>query len=1052
MNKQVHLPMLPRKRCLLLFICFLSISTLIWAEPSSIKDISVERDVLSISGTVTDLNSGEALIGVSILVKGTGTGTITDIEGNYQIEVDEGQTLVFTYTGYAAQEIIVGQNPIIDVALSASVAELNEVVVVGYGVQRKRDVTGAIVSVDEEQLAQRTPVNVFEAIQGQMAGIQINTGSGAPGENGVIRIRGASTFNAGTSPLFILDGQPVDNIDNINPNDIKSIEVLKDGASAAIYGSRSANGVIIVTTKSGQSGKTSITANYVRSYNTLRKMPVANAQERLLYDLLRGTQKNTLVDTLNQMWQINNDFQDIFYRNAIRDQVNVSISSGSDKTKFYWNSAFLNQQGVLPSQKFQRYNTRVNIDHEFNDRIRMGIRLQASYGETFNVDPQSEANWYGATIIKAAYSPYINPDGTFLTNITSFRGRNNLLDVMDRLEDRRRSINGSIFQYLEFDLIDNLKYRANFGVDGEIIRNSLFAPEAIGGQNENIDASFFTAFDYNWIHESILTYDKELGDHRITALAGFSAQRWSRPEEQIQAMLANNLIPTLNNVAGAFDAAETFTVDQEDSALASVFGRITYNYNNKYSINASLRRDGSSRFGPGNRWGSFPAVSVFWRASEEPFLQGLTLFDDIKLRASYAITGNERINNRDFDALLSIGNFYQGLNGVGLSNQLANPAIAWEETQQTNFGVDLGVLGNRITISLDYYIKQTTELLANLPLPAQTGFNQARINLGEIENKGFEVSFQATVLNLKDFRWNTNFNFSTNTNQITDIAGGVPIITRNHITEIGQSLGNFFGYQIAGIFPYDESNAFTPDGQQLTPNFDGSGNFTNYTLNGSTYSGEVNQITVGGTTSGGGDYHYIDQDNNFSIDGDDRVVLGNAYPRYFGGWRNDLTYKGFSFSFLFDYQFDVEIFNNFHQTMSNFTLNSWTPIPFIILNTYEGPGDETALFPNGRRSQNLLGTGAPTSYWIEEADFIKLRNIKLSYNFSNRIMEKIGLAGLTIFGSINNALVWTNYTGFDPEVNSVNNNGIGNNALTPGVDNARYPRGREFIFGANINF
>lgn len=1010
------------------------------------ENLEQEKGFASITGQVTDAATGDPLIGVSVVIKGTSTGTITDIDGNYLIEADEGQILVFSYIGYANLEQAVGTSTTMNVALQASASELDEIVVVGYGIQQKRDVTGAIASVDAEQLSQRSPANVFEAIQGQMAGIQINTGSGAPGETGVIRIRGASTFNAGSSPLFILDGQPVDNIDNINPDDIKSIEVLKDGASAAIYGSRSANGVIIVTTKSGVVGKTSISVNYLRSYNTLRKMPVANAQERLLYDLLRNTQKNTLVDTLNQMWLINNDFQDIFYRTAIKDQANLSISSGSEKTKFYWNSGFLNQQGVLPSQKFQRFNTRVNIDHEFTDRIRMGVRLQASYGETFNIDPSSEGEWYGATIIKAAYSPYINPDGSYLTNITSFRGRNNLLDVMDRLEDRRRTITSSLFQYVEFDLIKDLSYRANFGVNGEILRNTFFEPEAIGGQNNNIDASFFSAFAYNWIHESFFTYEKDFGDHNLSLLAGFSAQKWARPQEQIQGMLANSLIPTLNNVAGVFDAANTFTTDERDHALASLFGRIGYSYRDRYLLSATIRRDGSSRFGPGNRWGNFPSLSVGWRLSSESFMQNQKLFDDIKLRASYAITGNERINNRDFDALLSIGNFYQGLNGVGLSNQLANPGIAWEETEQTNFGIDLGLFRSRVSVTVDYYIKRTTDLLANLPLAAQTGFSQARINLGEVENKGLEISLQANVLRLGDFRWNTNFNFATNVNKVINIAGGVPITSRNHRTEEGQPLGNFYGYQIVGIFAYDESNAFTPDGTQLTPNFDGNGNFTNYTLNGSVYAGEINQLRVGGNISGGGDYHYVDLDNNFQINGDDRTVLGNSYPRYFGGWRNEFTYKGFSFSFLFDYQFDVEVFNNFHQTMSNFTLNSWTPIPYIILNTYEGPGDDTALFPNGRRSQNLLGTGAPTSYWVEEADFIKLRNIKLTYNLQDRFLDRIGFAGLTLFASVNNALVWTNYTGFDPEVTT------GENSLTPGIDNARYPRGREFILGANFNF
>ena len=310
-----------------------------------------------------------------------------------------------------------------------------------------------------------------------------------------------------------------------------------------------------------------------------------------------------------------------------------------------------------------------------------------------------------------------------------------------------------------------------------------------------------------------------------------------------------------------------------------------------------------------------------------------------------------------------------------------------------------------------------------------------------------EIAINATPIAIGDFSWQTDFNLAINENTVRDLAGGVPIVTRNHITQTGDPLGSFYGYKINGIFAYDQSNAFTPDGTQLTPNFDGSGTFTNYTLNGATYTGTVEQIRVGGNVSRGGDYHYQDSDGNFSIDGNDRKILGNPYPKYYGGWRNQFTYKNLSFSFLFDYQFDVEVYNDFYQTMSNFTLNSWTPVPYIINNVYEGPGDTTAIFPNNARSQNLLGTSAPTSYWVENADFIKLRNIKLAYDLPTKMIGKLGVERFTIFGSVNNAFVWTNYKGFDPEVTGGNAN-----ALNSGVDPGRYPRGREFLFGINLNF
>ncbi len=1005
-------------------------------------------DQQTVTGNVTS-NTGEILPGVSIIKKGTTIGTVTNFDGQFSINATNGDVLIFSYLGYLDKEVVVNSTTL-NVVLEPDVQELNSVVVIGYGSQRKRDVTGAIASVGVEEIDQRNPANIFEAIQGQLAGVQLNTGSGAPGSGASIRIRGTSTINGGTNPLYVLDGQPVDNIDNINPNDIASIEILKDGASAAIYGSRSANGVVLVTTKSGKTGKTNINVNYVKSFTKLRTVPVANAQERLKYDLLRNTQRNTLVDSLNQMWQNNFNFQDIFFRTAARDQINVSLSSGSEKTKFYWNTGAIIQDAVTPNSYFKRFNTRINIDHDFSSKIRLGARMGMSYEESKNIDESRETNTISATLIKAAYSPYINPDGTYLTSITSFRGRANLLDEFARMDVRNRNLRGNFFTYLEFDLFDGLKFRTNNGIDFNYVRNTEFFPEAVGGQNENVDASFASALAYNWIHESFFNYNKTFGDkHVVTGLLGFSAQQWARPNERIEGQLANGLIPTLNNLGGleSIDLGNTFTQDQNDHALASFFGRATYAYDDKYLLATTYRRDGSSRFGTQNRWGGFPSISLGWRFSSESFMKNVSFINDAKLRFSSAITGNERINNRDFDFLLSNSNFYQGLNGVGFTNQLGNPAIQWEETQQTNFGLDMSFLKRKINLTVDYYTKKTSRLLANLPLPALTGFGQTRVNIGDVQNKGLEIAINATPIATKDFSWTTDFNIAINENEVLDLAGGVPITSRDHITQVGDPLGSFFGYEIVGIFPYDESNAFTPEGVQLTPNFDGNGNFTNYTLDGQTYIGTVEQISVGGNVSGGGDYHYLDSDGNFNINGDDRKILGNPYPKYYGGWRNQFTYKNFTFSFLFDYQFDAEVYNHFYQTMSNFTLNSWTPVPYIINNVYEGPGDTTALFPDGRRSQNLLGTSAPTSYWVEEADFIKLRNIKLAYDLPSDFAKKLGMQRFSIFGSVNNAFVWTNYLGFDPEVTGGNAN-----ALNSGVDPGRYPRGREFLLGINVNF
>jgi len=977
-----------------------------------------------VTGKVTDQETGEPIVGASVLVKGTTNGTITDLDGNYRLDVPDDAVVTFSYVGYESVEEVVAGRSVINVSLAVSISELDQIVVVGYGTQRKSDVTGAIASVDEEQLNQRVPATVWESVQGQMAGVQVNTGSGTPGEGAAIRIRGTSTFNAGTDPLYVVDGQPVNNIDDLNPNDIKSIEVLKDGASAAIYGSRSANGVVLITTKMGEAGQNNINVSYVRSWGEVRNMPQANAQERFLYDQLRGQTTrgapngtDMFLDSLNTMYNRNNYWIDVFYRTAVRDQLNVSVSSGTDRTKFYSNIGYLRQEGIAPNSGYNRFNARINIDHSFNDRVKTGIRMGMSYGNLHNFIEGDEQNGISSVLIKGAYSSYLEPDGSFQVNNNSVRGRENILYLYSVLDDNQRNLKGNYFQFLEVGIVEGLKYRANFGVEFDYLRHSNFEPEFVGSQTDQVSAFFFSSLDYNWIHESILSYDREFGDHTISAIAGFSAQKWGRPEERIEGNLANSLIPTLNNFDGleAVDLANTFTRDQNNHSLASVFARANYSYKDKYLASATIRRDGSSRFGPENRWGTFPSVSFGWRFSEEAFLQGQSFLDNGKIRLGFATTGNERINNRDFDFLLDIGNFYNGQNGVGLSNQLGNTDIQWEETDQFNIGLDLGFIDGRVNMTLDWYQKNTSKLLANRPLPPQTGFEETRVNLGDVKNSGIEMGIQAVPVDLGDFRWETNFNLTYNQNEVTSLAGDVSIITRDHLTEIGEPLGNFYGYQINGIYPSDAANT---DG-----------------------------VTANGITLGAGDYIWQDTDGNGSINGDDRVILGNAYPKFYGGWRNQVSYKNFTFSFLFDYQFDVEVYNHFYQTMINFTLNSWTPWPNVINNTFEGEGDDTALFPDERRAQNTLGTSAPTSYSVQDASFIKLRNVKLSYNLPANLLGKIGVDGTTVYVALNNALTWTNYLGWDPEVSQSDAN-----ALNAGRDNGRYPRQRELLLGINVNF
>ncbi len=1017
------------------------------------------QETTSLVKGIVQTDNDAPLTGVSVFIRNTKNnftaGASTDSSGIFTFSrVPSGGPYSFTFSavGYETQTLA-GYNIKNDITLSlvvkmkASAATLDQVVVIGYGTSKRRNVTGAVVSVNEREISQRSPTNAFEAIQGQMAGVQITTSSGAPGDNAALRIRGVSTFDAGANPLYIVDGQPFDNIDNLNPNDINSIEVLKDGSSAAIYGSKSANGVVIITTKSARKGESKVNVSYLRSYTKARIMPVATTNDRLKFEKFHGIIGDRAdVDTFNQQFYNNNNFQELMYRTAVRDQFNIGVIAGSDKTKIYWNTGFLNQQGVIRTTEFMRINSRLNVDHIINSRITMGVRTGLSYDVQQNIDQRFEADLIGVLLTKAPFSTIYDIDGSFLINNDSYRGRENPLMEYSLMDVKKRNIRGNLFNYLEVKILKDLKYRANLGVDFNYERNTEFFPGFVRSGSERIQSNFYSSLGWNWIHESFFNYDKTFGDHEISAVAGFSAQKWGQPEERISGLLANTLVPTLNNATEIL-ITNTNTLNEDNHSLASVFGRLSYNYKNKYLLSGTIRRDGSSRFGPENKWGNFPSISGGWRFSDEPFMQKIRFIHDAKLRAGFAVTGNERIGNQDYAVQLTTGNFYNGINGVGLSSRLANAAIKWEETKQSNIGLDLSVLKGKLTFNVDYYIKNTVDLLANQPLDAATGLRDIRVNLGNLRNRGFEFAVQATPYNRRGLTWRTNFNFSTNTNEVSRLASGVPIVTSSHITKEGSSLGSFYGYTILGVFAYDQSNAFTPDARQLTPTFDPAGTFINYTLDGKVYSGEVKKITVVGQTPKGGDFYWKDNNGDFRIDELDREILGNPYPKYFGGFRNEISYKNFSFSFLFDYQFDVKVYNTFMQELSQLRQNAPTPPKYVLDHLWKGPGDTDARFPGGsRRIQNQLGTNAPTSYWVEDADFIKLRNIKLSYNLPVNVGKRFGVTEMSVYGSVNNALVWTSYRGFDPEVN------VAGSVLSAGVDNARYPRGREFIFGINVNF
>ncbi len=1014
------------------------------------SSLSVFSQGSIISGTITSSN-GQGLPGANIVQKGTVNGTVTDFDGNYNLTLLDGEQsiLVFSYIGFQSQEQNVGITNRVDVTLIEDSESLADVVVIGYGTTDRKNILGSVSSVKEEEVSQITPVNTFDAIQGRLAGVQIAS-NGGPGQTSDIKIRGTSTFNGGTGPLYVVDGQQLEDIDNLDPNDIASLEVLKDGASAAIYGSKSANGVIIITTKSGKTGKFNVTANQSTTLSFVNRfIPVSNTRERVLFEQRRANESGTGVDadSLSTLYQQTNDLQKLITRAAIRNQTNIALSGGSDKIKFYWNNGFLNEEGVVINTFFKRVTTNLKLNTQFNDKLSSSTIINGSYDERNGLNENSVL---GQLSQRPAYLPVYNSDGSLFPE--AFGRQNPVAEALKtKLQDR--NFRSRMFNELKYQITPSLSFKTTLGLNFRLRRRNNFNPTIVLKVGTPPTASERTSLDYDIQQENFFNYEKNFGYHNLSGLLGMQTQKWRNEFSEINALeLASDEVETLNN-SQLLNSTRTFT-DATRHSLLSYFGRIAYDYKGKYLLAGTLRRDGSSRFGENTKFGNFPSASVGWRASSEKFMKPLAkVVSDLKFRAGYAITGNERIGNYESLYLFRPGFFYDGINGSA-PVQLANNELSWESTTQINGGVDLSLFNGRLDITADYYEKTTDDLLYDVPLPEETGFTSIRQNIGSVENKGYELFISGSPIKTDNFEWFTSFNIAYNENTVIELENPEGFDTNQFRIEEGQPLGNIIGFTNLGVFAYDESNAFTPaanGAQQLTlqTNPDGSivtvNGAPSYTLNGNPYTGPIERLTVNGSPIGGGDIIWKDLNGDLNIDSvNDREVIGNGLPEFYGGLFNELKYKNFSFSFLFDYSFGNDIYRRYDFTR-NHNSSGATPSPERINNAWVKPGD-IAEFPTllDGRAQNRIGV---SSQYLSSGDFVKLRNIRMNYTFPKDFLKKISwLNAFSVNMSVNNLATWTRYTGYNPEL------GSRGNALEPGIDNLRYPSKTDIIFGVRAKF
>jgi TonB-dependent starch-binding outer membrane protein SusC len=1012
-----------------------------------------------VSGVVRDIK-GSGVEGVTVTVKGTSTGTSTDAEGRYSVTVQNGQSvLVFSSTGYITKEEIVGSRSSIDISLNQSASNLDEIIVIGYGTQRKRDVTGAITSVNSKQIEERQAVNLADALQGQAAGLLVINASGEPGAESSITIRGGSTFSsAGNSPLYVVDGVVGANANSLNPNDIQSIEVLKDAASSAIYGSRAANGVIIITTKRGQEGKPRIDARYLRTWGSMaHKLRQANASEVRLFRQKQSPNSSsagTSSDSLNPGFNADNDYQAALTRIAKKDQIDLSVSGGSKNINYYNNIRFVSDRGLILNSWAKQVQLRSNIDFKPSESFRYSARFQFGYRKRNDIN---EGNTINQTFQRPTNFTLYYPDGS-LTGYVS--GRRNPLSVALYEVNEDDRYDAQLFNEIQYSIFKSLKFTTNFTYKFEQGHDVGFSPKILSSNNplaNNGSEGFSRSTE--WQFQSYLNYDKSFGgDHRVNGLLGFSAEKAQNNSTSTSARnYANETIIAVNSAQVILPAS----FSASGNSLASFFGRAGYSYKGRYTLNGTFRYDGSSRFGKDNTWGLFPSVGLGWRISDEKFMEWSRGFlSDARLRASYGIVGNERVGNYDALQRYGFGNYYyNGLSGVALGTSFGNPRLSWESLVQTNIGLDLTMLKGRINFSADYFDKTTEDLLYNRPLPRETGFTGVRVNLGSIQTKGVEFQLNAIPVSKKDFEWTVIGNFTKYTSKVKSLFNGESFQAGNTgeggnagwLIQEGGRLGDFYGWEAQGVYAYDESNAYEVSyvngekilGQMLTPVFDAGGAFTGYTLDGKPYGGEVGSLYNKGSKLRGGDVIFVNTNADSLVDDRDRMVIGNAQPDFYAAVINTFRYKQFSLSFTFNTMWGHQIYNNAAQTLDNYGTTHIIPRPATIYAAWTKQGDITDVPEISRRQ--TTGNFKMNTRFLEDGSFIRLSYLRLTYALRPQLAKKIFAQGLNAYVYSTNLLTWTNYSWFDPEFPS-------NDPLQMGQDNGRYPRRREVGLGININF
>lgn len=998
-----------------------------------------------INGSVKDAQGGP-LPGVNVIVKGTKIATTTDNDGKFTIRgTNSNSILVFSYIGYNTQEWKAGNGTVLNIVLTDAANALNEIVVVGYGTQLKSELTGSVSSIKADQIEQFAGGSLNTSLQGKIAGLQITTDSGEPGAGANISLRGVSSINGSSSPLIIIDGIPVNNdsfesaddganfspLNDINPADIESIEVLKDAATASIYGSRASNGVILITTKGGKGQPANINASVNSSIVGLsRKIGMLNGPQ-WRNAIIDATYNSTgtlstrvsIIDSLYPHYKESYNWQEIMYRTANQYKADIS-ASGSSKDKnmdYYISVGYRDQEPIIIHSKYKQLTSSARVNYVISKRLSGTTNFRLT---NYDYNRQNTGNTIGGIVRRylttfPVYSPYDPITGEVVPFFEVSRISPFAQAIYTKNEIKRWRLLGK--QELTFNIAKGLDFKSNIAVDYSNTETSYFQPPKLStnGSGRSIYSIYSPTQSTDIINENILTWKRRFNNvHSIDLLLGQSYQLSKRNSTYIRGIGSiDNIITTIGGTAVITNNMQRL----EEYILSSIFSRANYNYKSKYLFSALIRRDGSSRFGADKRYAYFPSASAGWVFSKEEAFKNIKFLSSGKLRASYGITGNQNIGN--YSALGLYENPSTSyLGGVSVvSTTLPNPNLKWETTKQLDIGVDLSFFKNRISLTADYYVKNTSDLLFNVQIPSQIGYTTIPYNFGSLSNKGFDFELSGVLINKKTFGWNSTFTFGLNRNKVTALPDDADYFANTYtLARVGQPVGIFYGYKALGVYARDEDNVYktNPDGS-IVPYRRGSAN---------------GQIYKGGSMI------YEDVNGDGLINDDDLQVIGDPTPDFFGGLQNTFRYKNFSLSAFVNYVIGADLFNNLKRSVdgNSVTVNYTTD----QLRRWRNQGDITDVpqIIAGDPMQNY----AVSSRFIEDGSFIRLQSLTLGYNVNKKWISKIGVKNASVGVGAQNLLTFGSYTGYDPEINE------GTGAFSLGVDNGAFPKSRYYNFFINI--